>query len=70
MRVVIDASIDPRLVGAFPDHHVQTLFDLAWQHLKDHVLVKQLDLTPGHVAGYGGRTGGRERRIMLKGEVP
>jgi len=39
MRVVIDASIDPRLVEAFPDHHVQTLFDLGWQHLKDHVLV-------------------------------
>ena len=42
MRVVIDASIDPRLVEAFPDHQVQTLFDLGWQHLKDHVLVKQL----------------------------
>jgi hypothetical protein len=42
MRVVIDASIDPRLVEAFPDHHVRTLFDLGWQHLKDHVLVKQL----------------------------
>jgi len=43
MRVVIDASIDPRLVEAFPGHHVQTLFDLGWAHLKDHVLVKQLD---------------------------
>jgi hypothetical protein len=43
MRVVIDASIDPRLVEAFPDHHVQTLFDLGWQHLKDHVLVKRLE---------------------------
>ena len=43
MRVVIDASIDPRLVEAFPDHHVQTLFDLGWQQLKDHVLVKQLE---------------------------
>ena len=43
MRVVIDASIDPRLVEAFPDHHVQTLFGLGWQHLKDHVLVKQLE---------------------------
>jgi hypothetical protein len=43
MRVVIDASIDPRLVEAFPDHDVQTLFDLGWQHLKDHVLVKQLE---------------------------
>lgn len=43
MRVVIDASIDPRLVEAFPDDHVQTLFDLGWQHLKDHVLVKQLE---------------------------
>ena len=43
MRVIIDASIDPRLVEAFPDHHVQTLFDLGWQHLKDHVLVKQLE---------------------------
>jgi hypothetical protein len=43
MRVVIDASIDPRLVEAFPDHQVQTLFDLGWQHLKDHVLVKQLE---------------------------
>src|ERR1035438_5222662 len=42
MRVVIDASIDPRLVEAFPEHHVETLFDLGWQHLKDHVLVKQL----------------------------
>ncbi len=43
MRVVIDASIDPRLVEAFPDHQVRTLFDLGWQHLKDHVLVKQLE---------------------------
>jgi hypothetical protein len=43
MRVVIDASIDPRLVEAFPDHRVQTLFDLGWQHLKDHVLVMQLE---------------------------
>jgi hypothetical protein len=43
MRVVIDASIDPRLVEAFPDHEVETLFDLGWQHLKDHVLVKQLE---------------------------
>ena len=43
MRVVIDAFIDPRLAEAFPDHHVQTLFDLGWQHLKDHVLVKQLE---------------------------
>jgi hypothetical protein len=43
MRVVIDASIDPRLVEAFPDHQVHTLFDLGWQHLKDHVLVKQLE---------------------------
>jgi hypothetical protein len=43
MRVVIDASIDPRLVEAFPEHEVQTLFDLGWQHLKDHVLLKQLE---------------------------
>jgi hypothetical protein len=43
MRVIIDASIDPRLVEAFPGHRVQTLFDLGWQHLKDHVLVKQLE---------------------------
>lgn len=41
MRVGIDACIDPRLVEAFPDHHAQTLFDLGWQQLKDHVLVKQ-----------------------------
>lgn len=43
MRVVVDASIDPRLVEAFVDDDVQTLFDLGWQHLKDNVLVKQLD---------------------------
>jgi hypothetical protein len=43
MRVVIDASIDPRLVEAFPNHEVRTLFDLGWQNLKDHVLVKQLE---------------------------
>lgn len=43
MRVVIDASIDPRLVEAFVGHEVRTLFDLGWQHLKDHVLVKQLE---------------------------
>ncbi len=43
MRVVIDASIDPRLVEAFVGHHVQTLFDLGWQYLKDNVLVKKLD---------------------------
>ena len=43
MRVVIDASIDPRLVEAFVGHHVQTLFDLGGQYLKDNVLVKQLE---------------------------
>jgi hypothetical protein len=43
MRVVIDAPIDPRLVEAFTGYDVQTLFDLGWQHLKDHVLVKQLE---------------------------
>ncbi len=43
MRVIIDASIDPRLVEAFPDHEVQTLFDLGWQQLKDHALVKRLE---------------------------
>ncbi|MBM3726870.1 MAG: hypothetical protein FJW40_15795 [Acidobacteria bacterium] len=43
MRVIIDASIDPRLVEAFPGEDVRTLFDLGWQHLKDNVLVKQLE---------------------------
>jgi hypothetical protein len=43
MRVVIDACIDPQLVEAFPEHEVRTLFDLGWQQLKDHVLVKQLE---------------------------
>jgi|HubBroStandDraft_6_1064221.scaffolds.fasta_scaffold1367594_1 hypothetical protein len=43
MRVVIDACVDPRLVEAFPDHQVRTLFDLGLQHLKDHVLVKRLE---------------------------
>ena len=43
MRVVIDACIDPRLVEAFPDHDVRTLFDLGWQHLKDHLLVRRLE---------------------------
>ena len=43
MRVVIDASVDPRLLEAFVDCYVQTFFDLGWQHLKDHVLVKQLE---------------------------
>jgi hypothetical protein len=43
MRVVIDASIDPRLIEAFPQDDVRTLFDLGWQHLKDNVLVKQLE---------------------------
>jgi hypothetical protein len=43
MRVVIDACIDPRLAEAFPDHDVQTLFDLGWQHLKDNVLIRQLE---------------------------
>ena len=33
MRVVIDASIDQRLVEAFAGHDVHTLFDLGWQHL-------------------------------------
>ena len=36
-----DIAIDPRLVEAFPDHYVQTLFGPGWQHPKDHVLVKQ-----------------------------
>lgn len=35
MRVVIDASIDPRIVEAFPDHAVQTLFDMGLQGMKD-----------------------------------
>lgn len=43
MRVIVDASIDPRIVEAFVGDHVQTLFDLGWQHLKDNVLVTQLD---------------------------
>ena len=43
MRVVIDASIDPRLVEAFVGEDVQTLVDLGWQHLKDNALVRQLD---------------------------
>jgi hypothetical protein len=43
MRVVVDASIDPRLVETFVEDDVRTLFDLGWQHLKDNVLVKQLD---------------------------
>ena len=47
MRVVIDASIDPRLVEAFPDHEVETLFDIGWQDLKDHVLVKLPEVARG-----------------------
>lgn len=43
MRVIIDACIDPRLVEAFPGHEVRTLFDLGWQRVKDHVLLKQLE---------------------------
>ena len=44
MRVVIDASIDLRLVEAFRDHDVSGLsFDLGWQHLKDHAALKQLE---------------------------
>ena len=43
MRVVIDACIDPRLVEAFVGDDVLTLFDLGWQHLKDNVLLKQLE---------------------------
>ncbi len=43
MRVVVDASIDPRLVEAFFDDDVQTLFDLGWQQLKANVLLKQLE---------------------------
>ena len=43
MRVVIDACIDPRLVEAFPEHDVQTLFDLGWHQMKDHVLVTRLE---------------------------
>jgi hypothetical protein len=43
MRVVIDGSIDPRLVEAFQGHRARTLFELGWQHLKDHVPVKQLE---------------------------
>ncbi len=47
MRVVMDASIDPQLVEAFPDHEVETLFDLGWQDLKDHVLVKLREVARG-----------------------
>jgi hypothetical protein len=42
MRVVIDASIDPRIVEAFPDYEVNTLFDLCLQSVKDNVLVRLL----------------------------
>jgi hypothetical protein len=48
MGVVIDASVDPRLIEAFPDHEAQTLFDPDWEHLKDHVLVKQLGVRRIH----------------------
>lgn len=39
MRVFKDACIDPRMVEAFPQHQVQTAFDLGWHTFKDHVLV-------------------------------
>ncbi len=42
MRVAIDGCVDTRIVEALAGHEVQTLFDLGWQNLKDHVLVKQL----------------------------
>lgn len=53
MRVVIDFSIDPRLVESFAVHDVQTLFDLGWQHLKDNVLVKQLECDAFVTADHG-----------------
>lgn len=53
MRVVIDASIDPRLVEAFVGEDVLTLFDLGWQHLKDNVLVKQLECDVFVTADHG-----------------
>ena len=43
MRIIVDASIDPRFVEAFPNDDVQTLFDLGWQSLKDHILVRRLE---------------------------
>jgi hypothetical protein len=53
MRVVIDASIDPRLVEAFVGDDVRTLFDLGWQHLKDNVLLKQLECDVFVTADHG-----------------
>ena len=53
MRVIIDASIDPRLVEAFVEEEVKTLFDLGYQHLKDHVLVKQLECDVFVTADHG-----------------
>ena len=53
MRVVIDASIDPRLVEAFVGEDVLTLFDLGWQHLKDNVLVNQLECDVFVTADHG-----------------
>jgi len=43
MRVVVDACIDPRLVEAFVEDDVQTLFDFGWHQRKDNVLVRQLE---------------------------
>lgn len=42
MRIVIDPSIDPRIVEAFPASEAQTLFDLGIQGLKDHILIRRL----------------------------
>jgi hypothetical protein len=39
MGVVVDASIDPRLVEAFVGDDVRTLFDLGWQQLKDNLML-------------------------------
>lgn len=42
MRVLLDACIDPRVAGLLEEHHVSTAFDLGWQSLPDHELMRRI----------------------------
>jgi predicted nuclease of predicted toxin-antitoxin system len=41
LRIFIDACVDPRVAELFPDHVVSTAYDIDWDTLPDHEVVRR-----------------------------
>lgn len=40
MKVLLDECIDWRLLRDFPEHHVRTVKQLGWEHVKNGALLR------------------------------